>query len=112
MELELERVITTQRVANRRYEVWALNDDDTAFDTVIKVFQDVFRMSHNEAALHAVCIHKAGEGKIRTYSSEDVALAKAEIGMELAREFQKTISGCKDAKLVLEVREAEGGDGL
>ncbi len=110
MELQLERKNITQKVKNPRYEIWALNDDTTTYEAVISTLQVVFGKTSKEAIGLTMAVEKQGKGLIATYTCEDVAIMKAERGMNYAKAFQAKLPGCKDAALVLEVCENGGED--
>lgn len=65
------------------YHVVLLNDDYTSMEFVLKVVQQVFHRSSQEAMEIMLEVHKKGKGIAGTYT-RDIAKTKAEKVMHLA----------------------------
>jgi ATP-dependent Clp protease adaptor protein ClpS len=68
----------------RKYHVVLLNDDFTPMDFVVKVLEEIFYKTPQEAAEIMMIIHTDGAGVCGTYSKE-VADEKAAETMAVAR---------------------------
>ena len=78
----------TQVVISPTYQVIFHNDDYTTFDFVIKALMDIFHKSRETAEEITLTIHNNGKGIVGIYS-EQVAYAKMDETMDLAKAFQQ-----------------------
>ncbi len=69
------------------YKVLLLNDDYTPMDFVVKVLQDVFAKTAQEATEIMLSVHRSGVGLCGIYTLE-VAETKASIVVDRARSQQ------------------------
>ena len=77
----------TKTITRKKYRVIMHNDDTTSFDCVIRILQEVFMKTFDEANNIALAIHKAGPNgqKVVGEYSKSIADAKASKGMRIAK---------------------------
>lgn len=88
MEKQESQTGLRERTRLREPHRWAVifwNDDFTTMEFVVKVLEEVFLKSEEEAVQLMMRVHKEGKAVVGTYTY-DVAVSRCKWGTEMARQ--------------------------